>query len=699
VISLIIPCWNDRENAIALAQQWADHPLIREVIIASVDDGRPVEPSLLAAASNHPKVRECSTAQPGRGPQMNQAARLATGETLLFHHVDSVLTDLHLRALANGFAHSSCVGGGFYRKFDERHPWLRLFEFFERWHSCAFGTIYGDQSIFVRRHHFERMGGFAPIPLMEDVEFSRRLRHGGRIALLDPPMQTSPRKHLEHGPWKVTTQNLLFLILFWLGVSPVRLHRWYYSDAAANPWRARWNAFRHPVSPEKTEALRKRWNSLPRELQVPNQASGRHLTHCAFISGPSYCSFHCTHCYLPENANRVPIPSLAEIKEQIDANRRFQGPGGGLQITGGDVADAYWKSGRASELIEIIRYTYSVGLIPMLMTHGQTLLEHPEFLERLVVEGGLRQISVHIDVTQAGRHGYPIGRIKSEADLYPVREAFTELARRIREKTGLPLEYALTVTVTEKNLSDIPDLIRWYLSDPKRTHIWRMLSFQPEADTGRTIFSKRRATSEAVWDKICKGTGIKVDRNWSIFGHPDCNNWYSLLVSRISGRYIVFPAQDLTTRKLFNDILAIVGGISFVRDDAGTTPYRVAGALVQHPWLAIRIIGHAVRLIATGQVPFEFIRAILTGCAHTVGTGTHNFMDAAQVARAEHDPVVRARLDSCVFKGAVKRNGNWEMVPMCAMNESKWSAVYKERLRDPALAREQQVSSTETPDS
>ena len=48
-------------------------------------------------------------------------------------------------------------------------------------------------------------------------------------------------------------------------------------------------------------------------------------------------------------------------------------------------------------------------------------------------------------------------------------------------------------------------------------------------------------------------------------------------------------------------------------------------------------------------------------------------------------PVVRARLDSCVFKGAVKRSGQWEAVPMCAMNQQTWSEVYDERLRDPEL--------------
>jgi hypothetical protein len=458
-------------------------------------------------------------------------------------------------------------------------------------------------------------------------------------------------------------------------------------------WKARWQAFRHPINDEKAQVLKERWDSLPRELQTPNQISGRHLTHCGFILGASYCSFHCTHCYLPKNANRVPIPSLAEVKEQIDANRRFQGPGAGLQITGGDVADAYWKSGRADELVEIVRYACEVGVVPMLMTHGQTLLEHPEFLERLVLEGGLRQISVHIDMTQAGRHGFPINRVQNERDLHPVREAFTRLAQDIRARTGAPLEYALSFTVTEKNIDDVPEVLRWYLADPERTRIWRMLSFQPEADTGRTLFSKRPVTPEIVWEKICEGVGLNLDRHFTVFGHPDCNSWYPLLVSQISGRYIAFPPQDPRTRKLFTDAIATVGGISFVKDDAGTTPYRVLGLMAQNPRLMLRLIAHAVRLAINGQVPFEFTRALLTQRAHTVGTGIHNFMDAAEVARADTDPVIKARLDACVFKGAVKQNGEWRAVPMCSMNERKWGEIYEERLRDPALQHERQVLS------
>jgi Glycosyl transferase family 2 len=677
-ISLIVPCWKDHPAALAFAQKWAAHPLIHEVIIAGVQ-------AELPAAGVNGKVKRCIAERPGRGLQMNLGAQIATGDVLLFHHVDSILSEAHLHSLVNAMRAPGYVGGAFYRKFDERHPGLRWLEKFERWHCRTFGTIYGDQSLFVRGHHFARISGFAPLPLMEDVDFSRRLRRSGKVGLLDPPMRTSARNQIEQGAWKVTLRNLLFLVLFRAGVSADRLHRWYYADKTVGHWRARWFAFRNPIDAEKLNVLRERWNSLPSELQTPNQISGRHLTHCGFILGASYCSFHCTHCYLPKNANRVPIPSLAEVKEQIDANRRFQGPGGGLQITGGDVADAYWKAGRVSELIEIIRYAYEVGLVPMLMTHGQTLLEQPQFLEQLVVEGGLRQVSVHIDMTQAGRHGYPIGRIESEADLHPVREAFTKLAQHIRQKTGAPLEYALSFTVTQNNVEHVPDVIRWYLADPERTQIWRMLSFQPEADTGRTIFSQERATPLRVWEKICEGTGLALEKGGTYFGHPDCNSWASILISRRTGKYIPLLPTDTTTKRLLGEILRQIGGLSLVTDDARTTPWRLAGVLAQNPALALRSLFHLVALVLSGRIPLNMIVDLASGRAHTLGIGTHNFMDAEEVARADADPVIKARLDSCVFKGAVKENGQWRAVPMCRMNQQKWSDIYEERLHDPAL--------------
>jgi hypothetical protein len=380
------------------------------------------------------------------------------------------------------------------------------------------------------------------------------------------------------------------------------------------------------------------------------------------------------------------------MKEQIDANRRLQGPGGGLQLTGGDVADAYWRSGRQRELIEITRYAVSVGLVPMLMTHGQTLLEHPEFLEALVIDGGLRQVAVHIDMTQAGRHGFPINRLTSESDLHPVRESFTKLATHIRDRTGLPLELAHNCTVTERNINSVAEVVHWFLADPARSRVWRILSFQPEANTGRTIFSEDPVTPAIVWQKLCEGMGLTIDGSAFIGGHPDCNQGASLLVDQKSGGYLPLLPNDDKTRRLLADILAQVGAISTVTTDsaagASLLSFRVAGAFARHPTLALRSVARASALIASGTIPVSFLRAIVRGQAHTINIGTHNFMDASRVALAAHDPVTKARLDACVFKGAVKNraSGSWEAVPMCAMNESRWSSLYAERLQATSLS-------------
>ena len=199
-----------------------------------------------------------------------------------------------------------------------------------------------------------------------------------------------------------------------------------------------------------------------------------------------------------------------------------------------------------------------------------------------------------------------------------------------------------------------------------------------------------------AWQKLREGTGLPLEREFSIFGHPDCNSWTPLLVSRRTGRFIVFPPQDARTRRLYEQLLASVGGVSFVSDDARTTPFRLLGILCQHPLLIARLAAHIARLLVTGKIPAEFIGALAAGKAHTVGFGIHNFMDAAQVADAPNNATIQSRLDSCVFKGAVKnrQSGEWEAIPMCAMNQQRWSDVYEERLQDPALAREPQVNTS-----
>ena len=220
-ISIIVPCWGDDELLRKLAWEWAEMPRALEVIIVTASQQEPLK--------SQDRVRVLSADRPNRGMQMNLGAAAATGDILLFHHADSTLTSEHLESIETQMKNESVVGGAFHRSFDSRHPAFQWIRHFERWRNQHHGSLFGDQSIFVRAAHFKKMGGFREYPLMEDMEFSRRLRKSGRICLLDPPIVSSARRHLQRGAWRTSLQNALFILLYHLGFSPNTLHRWYYS--------------------------------------------------------------------------------------------------------------------------------------------------------------------------------------------------------------------------------------------------------------------------------------------------------------------------------------------------------------------------------------------------------------------------------------------------------------------------------------
>ena len=222
-LSVVIPCWDDaealRETLKAFGSLWG----IDEVVVADASEA--AECREIAAAS-FARVVRCPA--PSRGGQMNAGAAVATGDLLVFHHADSILTQGHVEALRSLKDRPEVVGGAFHRKFSDRHWWLRWLERVNRVLSTHGGTLYGDQTLFVRRAPFARMGGFAEIPLMEDVEFSKRLRRLGPVVVLDPPMASSVRRFERLGAWRTSVQNGAALLLFRFGVSPRWLHAWYY---------------------------------------------------------------------------------------------------------------------------------------------------------------------------------------------------------------------------------------------------------------------------------------------------------------------------------------------------------------------------------------------------------------------------------------------------------------------------------------
>ncbi len=229
-ISVVIPVWNDHTHLARLLPELVGFDTLHEVVV--VDASARTETAELASALG---AIYLVAPDPNRGAQMNLGAARVSGDAIIFHHSDGVLRQEHLAAIATALRDPAVIGGAFYRKFDRRHPRLLCLETVARFFTRHGGTLFGDQSVFVRREVFTRLGGFAPIPLMEDVELSRRLRRSGRIAVLDPPMESSSRRHEGRGAWRTSIQNGLFIFLYACGCSPQRLHRWYYRPRRGLP--------------------------------------------------------------------------------------------------------------------------------------------------------------------------------------------------------------------------------------------------------------------------------------------------------------------------------------------------------------------------------------------------------------------------------------------------------------------------------
>ncbi|GAB4240033.1 MAG: hypothetical protein OHK005_01870 [Candidatus Methylacidiphilales bacterium] len=227
-ISIIIPFWSADEIDPTHILAWTDFPGILETILVGAP-GSSIPTKLTA----HERIHFLPAPATGRGIQLNTGAAIASGDILLFHHLDTVLTPKHTQALTNAAQLPSWTWGAFYRKFDHRHPGLRWLEGPERLHCRWFGSLYGDQSLFARCAVFLERGGFADIPLMEDIEFSDRMRRSDPPLLLDPPINSSPRRHLRRGPWKTTLNNLLMIARYRIGACPRKLHSQYYAQPTA----------------------------------------------------------------------------------------------------------------------------------------------------------------------------------------------------------------------------------------------------------------------------------------------------------------------------------------------------------------------------------------------------------------------------------------------------------------------------------
>jgi rSAM/selenodomain-associated transferase 2 len=204
--SVVIPV---RHDAAALARtlDW----------LAALPDADRAE--IIVAAAPEPDATEDVAAgrahviRPGgstRAELMNAGAAIASGEVLFFLHADSFPPARALALMDGALADPRALGGAFEHVFDEPGGSLWAITWINRIRYRITRNWYGDQGIFVRADVFQALGGYRELRLLEDVDFSRRLKRRGRSVLIRVPLRTSGRRFLARGPWRT------FFLCWWL---------------------------------------------------------------------------------------------------------------------------------------------------------------------------------------------------------------------------------------------------------------------------------------------------------------------------------------------------------------------------------------------------------------------------------------------------------------------------------------------------
>jgi rSAM/selenodomain-associated transferase 2 len=197
-------------------------PVVREIIVA---DGGSVDGTVAVARAAGARM---IAAPRGRGTQLAAGGAAARGEWLLFLHADCRPVRGWADAVAGFAAAPDAAGRAGYFSFalDDDCRAARRLERIVAWRCRALALPYGDQGMLISRVLYDAVGGYAPIPLMEDVDLVRRLGRT-RLAPIRIAVRASAQRYREGGYIRRPLRNLLCLALYFLGVAPGRIARIY----------------------------------------------------------------------------------------------------------------------------------------------------------------------------------------------------------------------------------------------------------------------------------------------------------------------------------------------------------------------------------------------------------------------------------------------------------------------------------------
>ncbi len=161
-----------------------------------------------------------------RGARLREAARESAADALLFLHADTRLPAGAAERVLERID-AGAEGGAFLLRFDAPGWPYRFGERMVNARTRRFGWALGDQAHFVRRDVFEELGGYPDWPILEDVDFIRRLARRGKLGIVEATVVTDARRFEARGKARTVAVNWLIWTLFASGVSPHRLARLY----------------------------------------------------------------------------------------------------------------------------------------------------------------------------------------------------------------------------------------------------------------------------------------------------------------------------------------------------------------------------------------------------------------------------------------------------------------------------------------
>ncbi len=219
LISVIIPTLNEEKILATTLKSLQSFDTELEVILA---DGGSTDATLKFAKELGTKI---AISKSGRGNQMNEGAKHATGTVLLFLHADTLLPENANKVISESLTNKDTIGGHFSLSFSgqswEAKALTRAYPLFR-----YIGLCYGDSAMFIRRSTFDKLGGFQNIPLFEDYNLYRRMKRLGRVVRL-PEIATTSSRRFEGRFFRTFALWISLQSLYWLGVSPHLLNTLY----------------------------------------------------------------------------------------------------------------------------------------------------------------------------------------------------------------------------------------------------------------------------------------------------------------------------------------------------------------------------------------------------------------------------------------------------------------------------------------